>query len=417
MAERFRSGLSPQLMRSRGFWRAVSGLTRSPFGRPGSPADAVAMSFAIRNTRDAYLHRGPVVWASLMLPSELLHGCGVIAFYPEVAAAVATSGGLAPRFIDRAAARGFSADLCSFHRLLLGAALEDFLPPPDLMLSTGSLCDSAPLSFACMAEFYGVDHISIDVPMTSPGGEAVEILAEQLESAARRLRLLTGASEAGMLRGLAGAARLSNRARRSMLEIEEMRRQGPPRMSGWDALGHVAAITNLPGHEAGVRMYEEMARHLRDAPVLRGADGHRLLWMHLKPYFQTSLASILEERGAAIVCEEYNRCSWPELDPADVFHSLARKMTSHPSAGTADRRARALSGLALEYGVDGAVHFSHRGCRQSVGCARQVKDELAAVGVRTLVLDGECVDPREHNEGQARTRLEAFLESLGQTGP
>jgi benzoyl-CoA reductase/2-hydroxyglutaryl-CoA dehydratase subunit BcrC/BadD/HgdB len=68
--------------------------------------------------------------------------------------------------------------------------------------------------------------------------------------------------------------------------------------------------------------------------------------------------------------------------------------------------------LAREYRVDGAVHFSHRGCRQSSGCARQVRDELAAAGIRTLVLDGECLDEREHNEGQVRTRLEAFLESL-----
>jgi benzoyl-CoA reductase/2-hydroxyglutaryl-CoA dehydratase subunit BcrC/BadD/HgdB len=41
-----------------------------------------------------------------------------------------------------------------------------------------------------------------------------------------------------------------------------------------------------------------------------------------------------------------------------------------------------------------------------------VRDELAAAGIRTLVLDGECLDEREHNEGQVRTRLEAFLESL-----
>lgn len=411
-AETFRGRLSPELMRSDAFWKVVSGLLRTPLARPGNPADAEAMRFAVKNTRAAYLRRGPVAWASLLVPSELLHGCGATAFYPEVAAAVASTAGIATRFLDVAGAAGFSPDLCSFHRLLIGGAIEGFLPEPDLLISTSSLCDSAPLSFDFLAAHYGAEHIAIDVPMCGGGGGEREALAGRLEYAGFRLARLSGTGEKDMMPGLERAVELSNRARERMLEVEEIRRQAPPRMSGWDALGQVAALTNLPGHEAGARMYREMARHLAGAPALQRGGRVRLLWMHLKPYFTTSLPSILAEAGAEIVCEEFNRCYWPELDPGDVFRSLADKITAHPSAGPAARRASAVTALALEYGVDGAVHFSHRGCRQSVGCARQVRDELASAGIRTLLLDGECIDPREHNEGQARTRLEAFLESL-----
>ncbi len=61
---------------------------------------------------------------------------------------------------------------------------------------------------------------------------------------------------------------------------------------------------------------------------------------------------------------------------------------------------------------DGAIHFNHWGCRQSCGGAQLVKRALQAKGVPTLILDGDCVDEREYQEGQISTRLEAFLESL-----
>lgn len=100
----------------------------------------------------------------------------------------------------------------------------------------------------------------------------------------------------------------------------------------------------MPGTRECVRFYRRLAEELRngnpDQTVAK--QDHRLLWMHLKLYFQTSLPQLLEEKGAVIVCEEYNQWFWPALDP-----------------------------------------------------------------------DAPCVDEREHNEGQARTRLEAFLESLG----
>ena len=41
-----------------------------------------------------------------------------------------------------------------------------------------------------------------------------------------------------------------------------------------------------------------------------------------------------------------------------------------------------------------------------------VKKALQRVGVPTLIIDGDCVDDREYQEGQVSTRLEAFLESL-----
>jgi len=41
-----------------------------------------------------------------------------------------------------------------------------------------------------------------------------------------------------------------------------------------------------------------------------------------------------------------------------------------------------------------------------------IKNLASELGIPFLYLDGDCVDKRNNQEGQNRTRLEAFLEML-----
>ena len=133
----------------------------------------------------------------------------------------------------------------------------------------------------------------------------------------------------------------------------------------------------------------------------------------LRPWYSQGLFDILERHGARLVCEEYTHSCWEPMDPQQPFSSLATKLGGHFLVGPVERRASYLVSLAEEYRVDGAIHFNHWGCRQSCGGAALVKQALHERGVPTLILEGDCVDEREYQEGQIATRLEAFLESLG----
>ncbi|MEJ5187176.1 MAG: 2-hydroxyacyl-CoA dehydratase family protein, partial [Candidatus Geothermincolales bacterium] len=52
------------------------------------------------------------------------------------------------------------------------------------------------------------------------------------------------------------------------------------------------------------------------------------------------------------------------------------------------------------------------GCRQSCGAAQSIRRRFQEKGIPVLIIEGDCVDDREYQEGQILTRLEAFLESL-----
>lgn len=415
--ERYKNDVPPDLLRSSRFWAVVSTLARSPLNRPALSADKVSLRFFVEESRDAFLKRRPVVWANLLIPSELIHGAGAVAFYPELASAVLAGAGLAVRCLDAAEEAGFSPDLCSYHRAALGAALGDFLPAPDMLLSASRPCEGAGLCFSALSDYYGAEHTSIEIPALVDSTEKEAFLAGCIEDAGARIASLGGRgpdSRDGDLNGsLARAMELSNEARRHILEVEERRTAVPCPLSGWDAFGHLAPLAMMPGTQACVDFYRSLNSEIeREASKVRPSEEIRLLWIHLKPCYESDMRGLLERRGAFIVCEEYNRCYWEELDPADPYRSLARKMSRHPLGGAAADRAEAMALLAERYSVDAAVLFNHRGCRQSCGSARQVKDQLESSGVRTLILEGECIDEREHSGGQMRTRLEAFLETL-----
>ncbi len=409
ITDRYMERLSPAIFRSRVFWKTVGTLARSPLNRPQWQADRVSLAYFIRITRDAYLRRAPVVWSNLLVPSELIIGTGCIPFYPEMAAAVVASAGLAPRFIDRAAEEGFSADACSYHRCVMGCAVDGFLPEPDFLLTVNYPCDSAPLSFSYASDLYGAPHQVLDVPL--PGSGSPELLAGQMEEAAARLTSLSGLGPARAARGLAEAITLSNRALEYLLRVEELRKRDDCTLDGKDAMGGVSVLAGSLGSKEGAEYYRLLAREL-ERRGCAGKDAIRIMWMHLKPWYKQGIFDTLERHGVRLVCEEYTHATWGSMDPREPFPSLAAKVSSHFLVGPAERRASHLARLAREYRVDGAIHYNHWGCRQSCGSAMLVKRALKEAGVPVLTIEGDCVDQREYQEGQLSTRLEAFLESL-----
>ncbi len=412
LRDKFKNDFSPELLRSRLLWRTARRLASSRWNKPDWRADVISLGFFLERTEQAFMGKGTVVWANLLFPPELIHAVGAVAFYPEMASAVAAGLGLGPRFLDEAASAGFTRDICSFHRTALGAALGSFYPAPEMMFSASYPCDSASHTFNYLAEKLGAEYIGLDVP-AHPEPASIDILAGEFREAALRLGERVGMREPAVTEGLRVALDRSNRARAALLDIEELRREKPCPLSGRELPGQLSMITAAFGTEDAVRFFETLRDQIAERRGTQPAtEKARLLWMHLRPYYANGLADWMDESGARIVCDEFAHCSWEALDPDEPYLALARKVAGHFLVGPAERRADAMVALARDYRVDGAVHFNHWGCRQSCGGAPLVRSRLLTAGIPTLILEGDCVDEREYQEGQMRTRVEGFLESL-----
>jgi benzoyl-CoA reductase/2-hydroxyglutaryl-CoA dehydratase subunit BcrC/BadD/HgdB len=388
------------------------------------PLDAMYQMglFAFNETGRAYIGKAPVVWSSAFFPVELAWGLGLCPFSPEVAAAYIAVLGFGEETMSMGERAGYSRDICSFHRCIAGAASAGNLPRPAALLASTHLCDGAPLLFQNLAALYGAPLLALDIPYNS-SPEAVRYVAGQLEQVWLSLADVTG--QRPDRDKLAEAVRCSERFRAQMQRVNELRCRVPSPVSGNDMLGFIYLFFIGQGSREAAEISAGLAKEIerrvaglgRSGPTGAQPEKYRLLWMHLKPYYNDELMKFVEQEGGVLAMEEFSHVYWPPLDPEQPFLSLARKVMSHFIFKPVTERIRVMAELARKYRVDGIVHFSHHGCRTASGGALMIKDALQDEGWPVLVLEGDCLDGRNEACGGMLTRMQAFLEILQERKP
>ena len=58
--------------------------------------------------------------------------------------------------------------------------------------------------------------------------------------------------------------------------------------------------------------------------------------------------------------------------------------------------------------------FLHTGLQDTIGASSLIKRSLECEGLPTMVLDGDGCNPANASDGQISTRLQAFVEMLGE---
>lgn len=393
----------------------MRGYGRRHYSRLNKDAQGIWLDFTCRKIKAAWRHDGLVVWGNVFSPFELFYGLGVTVCQPETMAALAARIGIGGEAINCAETCGYSSDMCSFYRCGAGLAEDRLIPGPDLIVSTSYLCDGGVKFYYNMSKHYGCEYYLLDIPYHNTEKARV-YLARQLEELAFLIAEKQGrAMDLGRLRE---ALRLSNEAREYNLMINELRRAAPCPLSGSDALSFVLDMQFFGfGSEAGVKFFKHLYAEVKDrADRGKGAvdeEKARLLWLHqIRPYYPNKIISHLEAMGASVCFGEANHIYWEPLDENNPFESLAAKMLANPGGGPLDNRSRLARELAGRYDVNGVIHFSHWGCRQSSGGEYIIRDKMREDDIPVLILSGDGADSRNYSEEQTKLRLDAFLEML-----
>jgi benzoyl-CoA reductase/2-hydroxyglutaryl-CoA dehydratase subunit BcrC/BadD/HgdB len=408
-------GVTTEFLRHPLAYELMASLGKRISTRKGKRAQGIWLDAISRQMKAGLKKQGLVVWGNAFFPFELLYGLGVTPIHPETIAAIAAMLGLSREAISCAESGGYSPDICSFYRCAVGLDMEDLLPPPDIVVSASYLCDGAVKAFNNISENYGCEHYLLDVPYHDTESSR-KYLAGQLKELA-----LTIAGKQGKPFSqdkLAEAVVLSNQAREYLLKVNELRKVSPCPLSAEDATSYMLDMQFFgPGSPAGVEFFKAMYEELQ-AKVARGQgavakERFRLLWLHyIRPYYPNEIIGYLEAMGASVCFNEANHVYWETLDPDNPFESLAAKVLSIPNGGPLERRSGLALRLADEYRVDGVIHFSHWGCRQSCGGEYVIRDLMRKRDIPMLILDGDATDSRNYSREQTRLRLEAFLEML-----
>ena len=367
---------------------------------------------SIKSVRRAYNGKNIVAYGSLFLPYEMFHALGLEPFMPEIMGGLTGSLGLADKTLKTASSKWYTPDLCTFHRSASGAVELDIFPIPNFLICSNLACDAAQKTFYIDAKKYGLEDnfYLIDIPYEKDE-LSVKYLASQLEEVSADICRKSGKKlDIGKFKK---AIMLSNEFRRWALKAWDVRKELLIYPKNFSGMNYILPFHGLAGTKDAVDIFKSIYFELNKLLKKQKNDGpkvKKILWLHLKPYYNNSIFDLLEKNNYMVVFEEISHVYWPELDPEKPFESLAIKLLSNPLNGSVQNRVNAILKMVKDYNVDGVIMFAHWGCRHSNGGARIIKDVLREHDIPMLMLDGDCLNKNNSSEGQILTRLQGFME-------
>jgi benzoyl-CoA reductase/2-hydroxyglutaryl-CoA dehydratase subunit BcrC/BadD/HgdB len=345
---------------------------------------------------------------SVFTPCEPLHAMGVTPQFTEGLACYLKGACTERVFIRYAENAGVPPTYCSYHKILLGAALSGVLPKPRFVVNTTLACDANNSTFRMLADTWQVPHFTLDVPCRRNTG-TISYVAEQLHEFTAFLEKTMGKTFPQA--ALREVIRRENRSLRLYRESFD-KLAGKAMPNNMTSEMYKVFFTHvLLGTREAERYFELLLADEQKAAPSRGEI--RILWAHSLPFWQDSLKSILNfNPKIQLLCCDLNFDAVVELDEARPCESIACKLLSHTMGGENARRTDRLLDMAKTLRADGVIYFCHWGCKHTLGGADATKHRLEAAGIPTLVLEGDGCDGGNINDGQMSTRLQAFLEIL-----
>ena len=363
---------------------------------------------------DAFNEDNKIVYVSgYAFPVELLWAFDVVPFDFEIACnnLPVVMGGQGSTIMAHSENIGYSRDICSFDRLIIACLHQNMLPKGDLFLTSSYYCHGKAKTNEIVANYFDKKSVIFDVPNEiSPA--SIQYVSGQLKEIASRLEMVTG-QQLDMDR-LKESIRSSNRARSVLVEINELMKSKPCPWNGAEAclVGLAGAIFWGSVHREEInQLFLQDIKTRIEKGNLRPED-HRILWFPWVPVQTTNIFQTLRHNNAGVVMAEAAMVWWPELDEENPFETLALKALQDPHVGSVERRVKNLTECAVDYEVDGAIHFATPACYHENGSLRIIGDGLKEKGIPLLDLAGDMSDERAFSPEQTLNKLSTFIEML-----
>jgi len=315
------------------------------------------------------------------------------------------------------------ADMCPLIKASLGARMGRTCPFFRIVdeIVGETTCDGKKKMYEILATDVPM-HIMELPQMKRP--KDIDAFADEIALFGKNVEEVTGKQLA--VENLADAIRIINNRRRALQRVYETRKNPDiiP-ISGTDAL----LMMQIAFFDDPVRC-AEMAGKLADELEQRLADGVSVFPKGTKRILLTGtplaipnwkLHHIIETSGAAIVCEENctgtkfftNLVDESQTTLEGQFHALAERYMKINCACFTPNTARIdeVLQLARDYQVDGVINTNLKFCTTFKTEAPALEKVLEDNGIPVLDIETDYTD---NDAEQLRTRVEAFVEMLGE---
>lgn len=369
-----------------------------------------------------------VAWVASTFPVEILLAMDIIPVWPESYASLCAARRVSVPLCELAERKGFSKDLCSYSRCVLGSLFdgenlpEGGIPRPDILVASTCACDTHLKWFQVASRIFKKPLLLLDIPYNVESANAenlpdyyVQHYVSQLEDLISLLEKHSGIRlDEGKLRR---TLELSSRASELWLKVQDYRKKVPAPMGAREAFSAVYFILCIPGTEQAVEFYErlcaEVEQMVRQGIGVVENEKYRLVWDNLPLWFDLQMFPYLRSLGAVVVAETFSHVWTGSLDPSEPYESLGRKHLSNMSNCTIEGRINLIAGLVRDFQANGVILPTNWGCRMMTIGETVVKKKVREMtGVSSLILDVDSTDWRNYDEYRVKTKLETYLKTL-----
>jgi benzoyl-CoA reductase/2-hydroxyglutaryl-CoA dehydratase subunit BcrC/BadD/HgdB len=363
-----------------------------------------------------------VVAHSIFVPVEIFHALDVLPLHLEFTGYMMSLFGIGTGDVLAVAGQmGLVPEICSGHRLVAGALKLGALPPADAVVSSNLVCDNAIKTGELTMEFNRCPGFVFDFPFHTNRAGMKYLMSELNELIAFLERVSGHKMDWNKLsENVAETAKQL----KLVLEIQEICKLSPSPFEPQDFLKFLTTDYMAAGTVQITRYLQDLKSDLQtrvaEGKGFANPERLRLMGLMIPPWhLQGEIDEILKEHQATIVCYP-NLCDWPEealtLDPNRPLEAIAQKLIISPpmrTFGPLDERMLAPVRKAVkDFTIDGAVNFTHLGCRQTGPLLKVYKDLLGEQGVPLLNIDGDLVDDTITSPDEVRSKMEQFFELL-----
>lgn len=369
----------------------------------------------------------PVAWVFSTFPVEVVQAFDVYPVWPEQYACLLGALQQSVKYCEAAEGKGFSKDLCSYARDVIGSLGDPSaplggMPKPDVILAASTACDTHLKWSQVLSRMLKVPYFYLDVPYNVSGAgpdeveeEYVELYLAEVDRLIEFLEKLldTRLDKSKLNRVLETSVKVND----LWMDIMDLRKAVPCPMGAEDAWSAVFFVLACPGSELALNFYTKLKAEV-EGKVKEGlgvvpVEKYRVGWDNLPPWFNLGFYDYLKSLGIVVVVEVPTLTWSGRLNPAKPLESLARRELAIYSNSAMEFRISMMGRLVREYKLDGFIIPINWGCRfMSIGNIdlRNILQER--YGVPGLVLDLDATDWRVFSEEQTKVRIEAFVESM-----
>ncbi len=305
------------------------------------------------------------------------------------------------------------ANMCHYVRSALDAALKGFYDDLKGAVFVNS-CDA-------MRRLYDVwrKHVNMDFTflLDLPRGQSEEdVTYYQNEILKLRNAFAVSFGIDITNKQIKAAAQIYSEGRDQYKALNDLRRETPPRISGYD-IANMAAFFSSTSPEK----WDAAALTLTTEKSEQSAPAVKRLRMVLdgSPVHNPEVIGFIEDCGFDVVAENF--CSGSRLfdlntansNTGDILNDLSAAYLNKPPCARMMRfedRAARLIDMVKDFSAHGVIHISLKFCDTYLYDVPRLRKKLASAGIKSLFLE---TDGTIGSIGQLKTRIEAFAEMIG----